>query len=110
MSLLAFFVHSVRIKLTADAVVVQAIGGDLTDALVTKGCQVEVVAADTGSVGEADQLGAIWPGLAVVFGQVGMKVHPENHIPVVIPTQYPFVGNLSLWTFTYPGTIVTLWQ
>lgn len=71
MSAIVFDVHLFRAQLASDAVGSKCLRGLVTNALVAEGDHVEVVAgAKPGRCLETDQLGAIRPGLAVVFRQV----------------------------------------
>lgn len=68
-------VDSSRIEREADAVAMHLLRRGVTYPLVSKRGQVEVVAALAAGPGEADQLGAVRTGLAVVFHKVGTEVH-----------------------------------
>lgn len=70
-------VHCLRIQLTVDAGNRQLVGRPLPYALVPQRGQVEVVGRNAARRRQADQLRAVGAWLAVVLGQVGMKVHAD---------------------------------
>lgn len=101
-------VNTRRVQLPADACGTKGLSHVTTDALVTKGSQVEVEGRAPYGAGQADKLGTIRPGLPVVLAQVGMKVHDACFTTEVKPVQALSGRNLPAGSFAGRGRVPTL--